>query len=125
MEQEFYEEYYDFLGDLDESLWVKLKGTEWEARVDELDNDTPLTERVALYQRIRAAGVLPADAALYLVVWAMETIAEERIDELLDSKRELAEKVVAGRADDWLGELDLDAIRAAVALSPAAIEEAA
>ena len=43
---------------------------------------------------------------------------EERIDELLDSKRELAEKVVAGRADDWLGELDLDAIRAAVALSP-------
>ncbi len=50
---------------------------------------------------------------------------EERIDELLDSKRELAEKVVAGRADDWLGELDLDAIRAAVALSPSAIEEAA
>ena len=50
---------------------------------------------------------------------------EERIDELLDSKRELAEKVVAGRADDWLGELNLDAIRAAVALSPSAIEEAA
>jgi SNF2-related domain/SNF2 Helicase protein/Helicase conserved C-terminal domain len=50
---------------------------------------------------------------------------EERIDELLDSKRELAEQVVAGRADDWLGELDLDAIRAAVALSPAAIEDAA
>ena len=42
---------------------------------------------------------------------------EERIDELLDSKRELAEKVVAGRADDWLGELDLDTIRAAVMLS--------
>ena len=50
---------------------------------------------------------------------------EERIDELLDSKRELAEKVVAGRADDWLGELDLDAIRAAVSLSPTAVEEAA
>ena len=50
---------------------------------------------------------------------------EERIDELLDSKRELAEKVVAGRADDWLGELDLDAIRAAVSLSPASVEEAA
>ncbi len=49
---------------------------------------------------------------------------EERIDELLDSKRELAEQVVAGRADDWLGELDLDAIRTAVALSPSAIEEA-
>jgi hypothetical protein len=50
---------------------------------------------------------------------------EERIDELLDAKRELAEKVVAGRADDWLGELDLDAIRAAVSLSPTSVEEAA
>ncbi len=50
---------------------------------------------------------------------------EERIDELLDSKRELAEKVVAGRADDWLGELDLDAIRAAVSLSETTVEEAA
>jgi SNF2-related domain/SNF2 Helicase protein/Helicase conserved C-terminal domain len=50
---------------------------------------------------------------------------EERIDELLDAKRELAEKVVAGRADDWLGELDLDAIRAAVSLSPSSVEEAA
>lgn len=49
---------------------------------------------------------------------------EERIDELLESKRELAEQVIAGRADDWLGDLDLDAIRAAVALSPEAIEEA-
>ena len=49
---------------------------------------------------------------------------EERIDELLDSKRELAEKVVAGRADDWLGELDLDAIRAAVELSDTAVEAA-
>jgi hypothetical protein len=43
---------------------------------------------------------------------------EERIDELLDSKRELAAKVLAGRAEDWLGDLDLGAIRAAVALSP-------
>jgi hypothetical protein len=50
---------------------------------------------------------------------------EERIDELLDSKRELAEKVIAGRTDDWLGELDLDAIRAAVSLSPTSVEEAA
>ena len=50
---------------------------------------------------------------------------EERIDQLLDTKRELAEQVIAGRADDWLGELDLNAIRAAVALSPDAVEEAA
>jgi len=50
---------------------------------------------------------------------------EERIDALLESKRELADQVMAGRADDWLGELDLDAIRAAVALAPEAIDEVA
>ena len=50
---------------------------------------------------------------------------EERIDALLDSKRELAEQVMSGRADDWLADLDLDAIRSAVALAPEAIEEAA
>ncbi len=43
---------------------------------------------------------------------------EERIDELLESKRELADRVVAARTDDWLGELDLETIRRAVALSP-------
>jgi hypothetical protein len=32
---------------------------------------------------------------------------------------------MAGRADDWLAELDLDAIRAAVALAPEPIGEAA
>jgi hypothetical protein len=42
---------------------------------------------------------------------------EERIDALLDSKRELAEKVIAARSEDWLGELDLGALRAAVELS--------
>ena len=39
---------------------------------------------------------------------------EERIDQLLESKRELVEKVMAGTSDDWLGDLDLAAIRAAV-----------
>ena len=50
---------------------------------------------------------------------------EERIDALLDSKRELAEKVIAGRSEDWLGDLDLGAIRAAVELSLDAVEEEA
>ncbi|MDQ3065622.1 MAG: DEAD/DEAH box helicase [Actinomycetota bacterium] len=50
---------------------------------------------------------------------------EERIDALLDSKRELAEKVIAGRSEDWLGSLDLGAIKAAVALAPDLDEEAA
>ena len=50
---------------------------------------------------------------------------EERIDALLDSKRELAEKVMAGRSEDWLGDLDLGTLRAAVELSVDAVEEAA
>src|SRR5205085_12281740 len=50
---------------------------------------------------------------------------EERTDELLDAKRELVEKVMAGRSDDWLGDLDLGAIRAAVALAPDVVEAAA
>ena len=50
---------------------------------------------------------------------------EERIDALLDSKRELAEKVIAARSEDWLGDLDLGALRAAVALAPDSVGEAA
>jgi SNF2 family DNA or RNA helicase len=50
---------------------------------------------------------------------------EERIDQLLDSKRELVEKVMAGRSEDWLGDLDLGAIRQAVALSPDVVAAAA
>jgi non-specific serine/threonine protein kinase len=50
---------------------------------------------------------------------------EERIDQLLDAKRELAEKVITAGAEDWLGDLDLNAIREAVALSDWAAEEEA
>ena len=50
---------------------------------------------------------------------------EERIDALLDSKRELAEKVIAARSEDWLGDLDLGAIREAVELSVDAVGAAA
>jgi len=50
---------------------------------------------------------------------------EERIDALLESKKELAQKVISAHSEDWLGDLDLDAIRAAVALSPEAVEDAA
>jgi SNF2 family DNA or RNA helicase len=48
---------------------------------------------------------------------------EERIDQLLESKKELAEKVISGHSEDWLSELDIDAIREAVALAPDAYEE--
>ena len=50
---------------------------------------------------------------------------EERIDALLDSKRELAEKVIAAGSEDWLGDLDLGALRAAVELSTDSTEVAA
>jgi hypothetical protein len=50
---------------------------------------------------------------------------EERIDQLLESKRELAARVIHAGSEDWLGELDLGAIRAAVALSPDWMEAAA
>jgi hypothetical protein len=47
---------------------------------------------------------------------------EERIDELLESKRDLVDKVLAATGEEWLGNLDLGAIRAAVALAPDAAE---
>ena len=62
---------------------------------------------------------------VYVTSLVCTATVEERIDELLDAKRELAEQVIAGRADDWLSQLDLDTLRAAVALAPEAIEEAA
>jgi hypothetical protein len=62
---------------------------------------------------------------VYVTSLVCTATVEERIDELLDAKRDLAQQVIAGRADDWLSELDLDTLRAAVALAPEAIEEAA
>jgi non-specific serine/threonine protein kinase len=62
---------------------------------------------------------------VYVTSLVCTATVEERIDELLDAKRELAEQVIAGRADDWLAELDLDTLRDAVALAPEAIGEAA
>jgi hypothetical protein len=62
---------------------------------------------------------------VYVTSLVCTATVEERIDQLLDAKRELAEQVIAGRADDWLSGLDLDTLRAAVALAPEAIEEAA
>ena len=62
---------------------------------------------------------------VYVTSLVCTATVEERIDQLLDAKRELADQVMAGRADDWLAELDLETLRAAVALSPEATEEAA
>ena len=50
---------------------------------------------------------------------------EERIDTLLDSKRELAEKVIAAGSEDWLGDSTSARLRAAVELSADSTEVAA
>ncbi len=62
---------------------------------------------------------------VYVTSLVCTATVEERIDQLLETKRELADQVIAGRADDWLTELDLDTLRAAVSLAPQAIEDAA
>jgi SNF2-related domain/SNF2 Helicase protein/Helicase conserved C-terminal domain len=62
------------------------------------------------------------DVTVYSLI--CKATLEERIDLLLESKRELAAKVISARAADWLGDLDLEAIRAAVELSDEAIEVA-
>jgi SNF2-related domain/SNF2 Helicase protein/Helicase conserved C-terminal domain len=62
---------------------------------------------------------------VYVTSLICTATVEERIDQLLEAKRELADQVIAGRADDWLAELDLDTLRAAVSLAPEAIEDAA
>ncbi|MFN8224189.1 MAG: DEAD/DEAH box helicase [Gaiellales bacterium] len=61
------------------------------------------------------------DVTVYSLI--CKATLEERIDELLESKRELAARVISHRESDWLGELDLAAIRAAVELSDEALAE--
>jgi SNF2-related domain/SNF2 Helicase protein/Helicase conserved C-terminal domain len=61
------------------------------------------------------------DVTVYSLI--CKATLEERIDLLLESKRELAAKVISARSTDWLGDLDLDAIRAAVELSDEATED--
>ena len=82
MDNEYFDADIDFVLDLDDALQAELEGTEWESQVGKLDEDTPLEERVLLYQQIRDAGVLPDDAAFFLIAWTVETIAEERVQAL-------------------------------------------
>ena len=73
-----------FVADLDEALLEKLEGTEWYDRVAELDLESELDDRVALYQALRKAEVLPDDASFFLLVWAIQAIAEDRSGELYE-----------------------------------------
>ncbi len=72
----------DFVLDLDDALQAELEGTSYEAKAAALHEETPLDERVRVYQYLRGAGAIPESAGFFLVSWAIESIAEERVDDL-------------------------------------------
>ena len=111
MFDEFFEEDDDLMLDLDDALEAELEDTEWEAKIAELDDATPMEQRVRLYQQIRDAGVLPDDAAFFLIAWAVESIAEDRVQELYSSQyavrfEQLAEE--HGLDEDMLAVMEQD-----------------
>jgi len=111
MEYEYLDSDEDFVLDLDDALLAELEGTEWEALVEDMSEDTPLEDRVALYRRIREAGVLPDDAAFFLIAWAMEAIAEERVSEIYEKQYAARFERVAdeqGLDEDMLAVLEPD-----------------
>jgi len=111
MENEYFDPDEDFVLDLDDALLAEVEGTEWEEKVGALSEDTPLEERVALYQQIRDAGVLPEDVAFFLVAWAVEAIAEERVRDIYDKQYAVRfERVMdeQGLDDDLIAILEPD-----------------
>lgn len=82
-DDEFLEDYPDadslFIQELDDALQAKFAGTPWEARLKTLAESTPWEDRVRLYQELRAAQALPEPATFFLIVWAIEGLAEDRI----------------------------------------------
>jgi hypothetical protein len=74
-----------FIAELDDTMQEKLAGTKWEARISTLNEDTPWEDRIALYQALRAEEVFPPEASYFLLVWAIESMAQKRIDELYNS----------------------------------------
>jgi hypothetical protein len=64
---------------------AKVTGTfpspeEWRGVFEHWDRATKPEERLRAVQQIRKAGGLPPDAVFYLVVMAVEGLAQERID---------------------------------------------
>ena len=75
-----------FIVELDDALQDKLAGTKWEERLSLLSEDTPWEERITLYQALRAEEVFPAEACYFLIVWAIESLAQSHIDELYNAQ---------------------------------------
>ena len=105
----------DFVLDLDDALSAELEGTEWEAGAKALNEEMPPEERVAFYQQVRAAGVLPEEATFFLVTWAVETIAEERVNEVFNQQYAARFERLAdehGLDEDMLAVLETDELPA-------------
>lgn len=53
---------------------------EWKAAVERLSEKTPTDERIASYKAVRDAGILPADAVLFLFGHAIQWMISEEND---------------------------------------------
>ncbi|HEX2948113.1 MAG TPA: hypothetical protein VHV83_00845 [Armatimonadota bacterium] len=86
---EFDGEYPDtnsvFMAELDGALRRKLAGTPWVSRIEQLDKPHSWEERVAFYQDLRKENVLPNEATYFLIAWAIEALAQERVDHVYDT----------------------------------------
>ncbi|HEY3379686.1 MAG TPA: hypothetical protein VGL77_19605 [Armatimonadota bacterium] len=74
-----------FMAELDDALQRKFAGTKWEARLNVMNEETSWEERIALYQALREEKEIPEEAIYFLIAWAIEAMAEERIDETFQS----------------------------------------
>ena len=105
-DMEEFSEQADFIDEVDSALRRKLAGTPWEEQATQMMEDTPWDERIAFYQALHDAKALPEAATYFLVSWALESLADERIDELYDTQYEsrfTKIKIAHGLAedDDW------------------------
>lgn len=76
----------DMIADLDDALHDALAGTPWDDELSHLNDATPLETRVRVYQALRKADILPHEATFFLIAWAIETLANERTAELLETQ---------------------------------------
>lgn len=78
------DEYDDaiFMEELDEAMASAYADSKWSERLDELAEVPNWEKRIALYQEMRDDKTLTAEAAFYLISWAIEGMAQDKIIEL-------------------------------------------
>lgn len=84
---------------LKEVARVAPGAADWKAAVEGLSDTTPDGERIAFYKAIRDAGVLPADAALFLFGHAVQWMTSEEDD--LDPHRRRPPRTSCRLATRW------------------------